>query len=332
MADNRIAYGLAKKYGIDTKGMSPKDVWDALKEHGVTQRNAQEKYSSDGNGGTHEPTEAESKRLKELGIEDDTGFALSDDESKSVYDKIRQGDYYSIEDLKKLPVFNRIQEEAEKSRHEQAERLGMPDEYDGYTYRIATPQREAQREKWVNDFIAGKGAETHPKTPLKKGYKMTVVVGLPASGKSSRIANPLSEEQGAFIFDSDEMKKLIDGFDGGKNADGVHKESKDLLERSQAAFTDGDMKGANLVYPIIGDNADNTMKKLQPFIDAGYDVEIAYKKADTVESMNRVLSRAIKDGRYIPRDTVMQYNNDNIVAAYHELLKSGIKRSKYSEL
>lgn len=332
MADNRIAYGLAKKYGIDTKGMSPKEVWDALKGHGVTQQNAQEKYSSDGNGGTHEPTEAESKRLKELGIDDRADFALKDDESKAVYDKISRGDYFSFDELEELPVFNRIQEEAEKSRYAQAKRLGMPDEYNGYTYRITTPQREAQREKWVNDFVAGKGAETHPKTPLQKGYKMTVVVGLPASGKSYRIANPLSEEEGAFIFDSDEMKKLIDGFDGGKNADGVHDESKDLLNRAQAAFTDGDMKGTNLVYPIIGDDAEKTMKKLQPFIDAGYGVEIAYKKADTVESMNRVLSRAIKNGRYIPRDTVMQYNNDNIVRAYRRLLKGGIKRSKYSEI
>ena len=76
MADNRIAYGLAKKYGIDTKGMSPKEVWASLREHGVTQRNAQEKYSSDGNGGTHEPTEAESKRLQDLGI--DAGLSKRD--------------------------------------------------------------------------------------------------------------------------------------------------------------------------------------------------------------------------------------------------------------
>ena len=78
MADNRIAYGLAKKYGIDTKGVSPKEVWDALREHGVTQQNAQEKYSSDGNGGTHEPTEAESKRLKDLGIETAAGLSKRD--------------------------------------------------------------------------------------------------------------------------------------------------------------------------------------------------------------------------------------------------------------
>lgn len=36
MADNKVAYGLAKKHGIDTTGMSPKEVWDALKEKGIS--------------------------------------------------------------------------------------------------------------------------------------------------------------------------------------------------------------------------------------------------------------------------------------------------------
>lgn len=71
MADNRIAYGLAKKYGIDTKGMSPKDVWDALKGRGVTQQNAGEKYSSDGMGGMHDESPAETVRLREIGISED---------------------------------------------------------------------------------------------------------------------------------------------------------------------------------------------------------------------------------------------------------------------
>lgn len=47
MADNRIAYGLAKKYGIDTSGMSPKEVWEALKKKGVTEENiSDEAYDS----------------------------------------------------------------------------------------------------------------------------------------------------------------------------------------------------------------------------------------------------------------------------------------------
>ena len=36
MANNRIAYGLAKKYGIDTKGMTPRQVWEALSDKGIS--------------------------------------------------------------------------------------------------------------------------------------------------------------------------------------------------------------------------------------------------------------------------------------------------------
>ena len=39
MANNRIAYGLAKQYGIDTTGKSPKEVWEALKDKGINQDN-----------------------------------------------------------------------------------------------------------------------------------------------------------------------------------------------------------------------------------------------------------------------------------------------------
>ena len=34
MADNRIAYGMLKKAGIDTEGMSPKEAWEKLKNSG----------------------------------------------------------------------------------------------------------------------------------------------------------------------------------------------------------------------------------------------------------------------------------------------------------
>ena len=44
MANNRIAYGLAKRYGIDTTGKSPKEVWDALKEKGLTEKDAAREY------------------------------------------------------------------------------------------------------------------------------------------------------------------------------------------------------------------------------------------------------------------------------------------------
>ena len=74
-------------------------------------------------------------------------FALKDQDSLAVYEQITQGDGYSVEELEKLPVFQRIQEEAEKSMYEQAKRLGMPDEYAGFTDRIKTPEREKARAK-----------------------------------------------------------------------------------------------------------------------------------------------------------------------------------------
>lgn len=35
MADNRIAYGMLKKAGIDTEGMSPKEAWEKVEELGL---------------------------------------------------------------------------------------------------------------------------------------------------------------------------------------------------------------------------------------------------------------------------------------------------------
>ena len=43
MADARIAYGLAKKEGINTDGMSPKEVWEALNEKSMRDNEAQKR-------------------------------------------------------------------------------------------------------------------------------------------------------------------------------------------------------------------------------------------------------------------------------------------------
>ena len=70
---------------------------------------------------------------------------------------------------------------------------------------------------------------------------------------------------------------------------------------------------------------------------AGYEVEIAYKYADTKTSANRVVARAIKTGRFIPKEVVKRYNDNAIRNAYEEILGTDyngkkVKRSKYSEL
>lgn len=47
MADNRLAYGIAKGLGIDTAGMSPKEVWEAIAmKQGVSVEQAQKQADS----------------------------------------------------------------------------------------------------------------------------------------------------------------------------------------------------------------------------------------------------------------------------------------------
>ena len=323
MANNRIAYGLAKEYGINTEGMSPKEVWAALANKGINQGNYQQ-YQNRNN-------ESYNNINKSQTISEEVkmhNYVLNS-EDKKVIENIRNGDYYSVEELKNLPLFKKMDEVAKQIKLEVGKEIGIPS---GRTIELNTPEREKQRKQFLNNFLNGTGkAKTRP-NPLKKEFKMTIVVGLPASGKSTQIADPLSEEIGAFIFDSDEMKNTIPEYKNGANGGGVHEESKMLLDKAQEYFTTGSMKGTNIVYPFIGDDAKKTMKKIQPFIDAGYDVEIAYKKADTAESMNRALMRAVTKNRPFESNVLEGYNNEKVVRAFNETLEKGIKKSKYSEL
>lgn len=261
----------------------------------------------------------------------DNKLVLDDDDSRAVYERITSGKLYELDELYELPIFKKIEV-----------KIGEYKQKYGVTANNNTPEREQLRKNWVQQFLVGDGADTMPPNgkPLKKEYKATIVVGLPAAGKSTRIANPLSEEQGAFIMDSDEMKKLIPEYrdTNGGAADAVHKESKNLMESALGEFTGGSMKGTNLVIPVIGDDAGKLYKKyIGKLFDAGYDVEIAYKKADARSSANRVVSRAIKDGRFIPRKVVMGYNDDAVRNAYKTALETNyngkrVKRSKRSEI
>lgn len=270
-----------------------------------------------------------SKTVDKPSKKGDNKLVLDDDDSRAVYERIKSGNYYELDELYKLPVFKRI-----------AAKIDAFKQKYGDTSTIDNPERRAMRKKWKDQFLKGEVAETMPPngTPLKKDFKATIVVGLPASGKSSRIANPLSNEQGAFIMDSDEMKKLMPEYHGGQGADAVHKESKKVMEQAFEEFTSGSMKGTNLVIPVIGDETgklnDNYIKKL---LAAGYDVEIAYKQADAKSSANRVVSRAISEGRFIPRKVVESYNDEAVRNAYNEVLATNyggkrVKRSKYSEI
>ena len=173
---------------------------------------------------------------------------------------------------------------------------------------------------------------------LRKEFKATIVVGLPASGRSANIVRPLSSEQAAFVLDSNEMNKLIPEYMGGLGACLVHTEGKSMTEEIFKEFTRGSMKGVNIVIPVVGYDADKlNIKYILPLLDAGYDVEIACTRADAVTCANRVVAGAIKGGVFIPREVVMCFDDRAALRTYNEVLATDyggkrVKRSKYSEI
>ena len=158
-----------------------------------------------------------------------------------------------------------------------------------------------------------------PTGTVRREHKAVIAIGLPAAGKSSRIANPESARLGAFVFDSDEIKTRIPEFQetGGGAADAVHRESQQVLASALAHFLKGgDRNGDNLVIPVIGDNLGSTDtgrgligKWIAPLEAAGYDVGIQFQDADPKASMNRCVARALDTGRIIPSDKLFGYGD-----------------------
>ena len=123
---------------------------------------------------------------------------------------------------------------------------------------LGMPDREAIR-KQVYDKLMSYGSAV---TEVVDGQKRTVyngevrndrradiIIGLPASGKSSALVDPISSKYKSMLIDSDEAKKLIPEFDDGFGAGFVHEESKGIVSLVLSNATD---KGENVVIPIVG--------------------------------------------------------------------------------
>lgn len=234
-------------------------------------------------------------------------------ETREFYDRVNSDNYYTMEELKDHSVVKYLDTLSAELKAKY-----------GDTSTINTPERIKNRKVWENNFLStgsmvevGKDEKGfpiyEPKGKVNKEYKAVIAIGLPASGKSSRIANPTSAEIGAFIFDSDEIKQQIPEFieSNGGAADSVHNESKDIQKSAFSKFLQGgDRQGDNLVIPVIGDDANDLYKKwISKLEDAGYDVEIKYQDADPMASLNRSIARAIKTGRIIPSKVSFSYGD-----------------------
>ncbi len=231
-------------------------------------------------------------------------LAIDTVEARQLYDRIRNGDYPGMQELKESPVTTQLDALSQYYFN-----------LYGNTADIHTQEREEIRAKVLREFLSigaarkteGQGNVTGKTkyhyvydAPLSRNYKMTLVMGLPAVGKSTVYTNPTSEKTGAFILDCDVVKSLLPEYkeSHGGAADAVHFESLNIMDDAMQAFLTGDKRGINVILPIVATDFDELMEKyIKPFESAGYDVRAVFLIAPENVSFARNIARQLDTGR-----------------------------------
>lgn len=247
----------------------------------------------------------ETNRYYNNGILRLDGSDLSEEYKQAVKDLNSGGTLgeggFTIEDYNNLP-------EVIKAR----QRIGNEEE----TIKINTPERIAMREGWVEELMEyGSAADTiidgkHATIyngPVRQDKRLDIIVGLPSSGKSSALVDPISHKYKSRLLDADEAKKLIPENDGGWGAGRVHEESSDILSK---AFARSLENGDNIVLPIVGSKVSSIEKRIAAAKEFGYEVHLRLCSLPPAKAAARNMIRFVNTGRFVDlAQTSLKYLN-----------------------
>jgi len=167
---------------------------------------------------------------------------------------------------------------------------------------------------------------------VKQGNRLDIVLGLPASGKSSTIANDISGKYQSKLIDCDEAKKLLPEYNQGWGSNAVHKESQ-MIERK--AFLVTLRRGENIVLPKVGGNYEKLIKEyIVPAREAGYKVFVHYVQINRNVALGRMLNRFLEDGRFLDPNLIDKYDNPEIgnkIQSTYDRLKNSKYINGYSK-
>lgn len=152
-----------------------------------------------------------------------------------------------------------------------------------------------------------KDGKTHYDGIVDRKSHLDIVIGLPASGKSSAIVDTISNEFHSRVIDNDEVKKMIPEFNNGWGASVVHEESQII---SDWAYRNALKQGDNIVLPKVGSDAAKLLKQyIMPAINAGYTVNLHYVELDREKALGRMINRFITEGRFLDPQLIDKYCN-----------------------
>lgn len=167
---------------------------------------------------------------------------------------------------------------------------------------------------------------------VKQGNRLDIVLGLPASGKSSTIVADLSRVYSSKMIDCDEAKKMLPEYNKGWGSNVVHKESQNI---EIATFRASLKNNENIVLPKVGGNVKKILTEyIVPAKQAGYSVHIHYVELNRNVALGRMLGRFLDDGRFLDPNLINKYDNPmigNTVNQTYEELKNNSMIDGYTK-
>ena len=121
--------------------------------------------------------------------------------------------------------------------------------------------------------------------------RMDIIIGLPASGKSSALVEPISEMYKSRVIDSDEAKKQLPEYNDGWGAGVVHKESQRISEQQLLTALE---KGENITYPRVGGDTTELINIAAIAKSKGYSVYVHFNELDRNKALGRMINRFLE--------------------------------------
>jgi len=173
----------------------------------------------------------------------------------------------------------------------------------------------------------------NPSYETAKEFRIDIIVGPPAAGKSSVFANALSTFYRSRVLDCDAVKKMLPGFNDGNGANYVHAESSMLNKRMifdiQHRAEDDPRRGENVVLPVLGDDAEGLRRKIADWHAAGYTVYLHNNRVPILHAFGRAVLRTLATGRWI-NPAVIRVCQDRPTNAYNLVKKESDYYDQFS--
>lgn len=225
-------------------------------------------------------------------------------EMADAIDRLGQGEYIPCKELKKIPevswAYFSLKMEEEKAKTDPESGKSQRDSVYAEMQQITSATVDEN-----GKIVVDENGETVYNGIVNREARLDIVIGLPASGKSSSLVDPISSEFHSRLIDNDKAKEKFPEYKNGLGATVVHKESKSICN---TLFNTCIAAKENIVLPKVG--SDST-KLLNGYIlkakEEGYRVYVHFADLDRNKALGRMLSRFCKDGRFLKPELADEY-------------------------